>query len=208
MVRSDGFYNRAWAEKCIQFNEDVKTYLAVTPSVRTVVLASVFSQYMSGTDLIERATAPVGEASEKFRKTAGSEVLAIQALARTIQDIRSMGRKVVLMAPPPSALGVNFGRCLERKATGKLIFGAGLPSCAIPRNAYGKGPVASFLVRAESDLDVPIFRPDKFLCHDDICDVEMDGVFLYRDNGHLSYDGSRLLAKKLDLAGQLIRMAR
>jgi hypothetical protein len=40
---------------------------------------------------------------------------------------------------------------------------------------------------------------DTFLCDAKKCRTELDGTFLYRDEGHLSYDGSIVLVRAMHL---------
>jgi peptidoglycan/LPS O-acetylase OafA/YrhL len=201
---TDGWYNRSWASKCLRFNEDVLADLEKRPEVTTVVLASMFGQYLP----LNRLVVFASDGTEL--ETLATENLAAQALADTVRAVRALGKAVVLLAPPPSASGVDIGRCLELKAAGKTIWGADHPDCSIDEARYrtGAAPVHALLRRVSREADVPVFWPDEILCHAGICIVEMDGVPLYRDGGHLSYDGSRLLGVKLGLAERLQQMAR
>ncbi|GAB4203243.1 MAG: acyltransferase family protein [Tibeticola sp.] len=206
--RAEGWYNRAWAEKCIRFNDDVFSFLSRSPSVQAVVLGSMFGQYLPGSKLIVRRAGADG--AEAFAEVAPAESLATEALVRTIVGTRALGRRVVLVAPPPAASGVDFGRCLELRAAGKLILGADRPDCSIDEAKYRAqaAPVHALLRRVSREADVPIFWPDEFLCRDGTCVVELDGVPLYRDTGHLSVVGSRLLGERWRLAERLSKMAR
>ena len=204
VFRDEGAYNRTWATKCVRFNDDVIAELRGRPDVQTVVLASFFGQYLTGNKLIVRA--PDGAEQE----IEGSEDLAVQGLLATVQAVRAMGKRVVLVAPPPNASGVDFGRCLELKAGGKTIWGADKPDCAMDEARYrhAASSVHALLKRVSREADVPVFWPDEVLCSGGTCAVELDGVPLYRDVGHLSYDGSRLLGTKLGLGERLQKTAR
>lgn len=209
MFNSGGWYNRDWAKKCINFNADVLAYLSRTSSIDTVVLSSLYGQYLKGNRVLQGAA---GQASDDadFVETTGNEDLAARALGETIRSIRKLGKRVVLITPPPSASGVDFGRCLEMKAGNKLFFGADQPSCAILEQRYraGAAPVRSLIDRVARESDVGVIRLDEHLCHGGICAVELNGTPLYRDNGHLSVVGSRLLGQQMGLAGRLMEAAR
>jgi hypothetical protein len=43
-----------------------------------------------------------------------------------------------------------------------------------------------------------------FLCKDDICKSSYDDVFIYRDYGHLSHEGSAYLGKKMNFYQLLV----
>jgi hypothetical protein len=45
--QAGGWYNRAWGEKCVRFNDDVLAYLAAKPSVEVVVM-SIFLRAVPG----------------------------------------------------------------------------------------------------------------------------------------------------------------
>lgn len=202
--RTEGQYNRNWGTQCIQFSHDVLEDLRNRPYVETVVLGSWFAQYFAGNELVTNA--PDGTELE----VQGSQDIASLALKETVDALHGLGKRVVLMAPPPMASEVDFGRCLELKAAGKAILGADRPDCSLKEASYRKAaaPVHALLRRVSREADVPVFWLDEFLCHAGTCIVEMDGVPLYRDGGHLSYDGSRLLGVKLGLAERLQQMAR
>ena len=205
----EGWYNRTWAEGCVAFNDSVLSYIAATPSVEVVVLASLYGQYLAGNRLLTRT---VGTSTDipNFVVASGSEANAVAALNTTIAAIRKLGRRVVLVAPPPSGSGVDFGRCLELKAEGKAVLGADRADCSISERRYrdGRAPVRSLLDRVSRESGVAVVHLDEYLCKDGICVVELDHVALYRDHGHLSYEGSRVLGKKIGLTGILMNEAR
>lgn len=200
----EGFYNRKWAEECISFNDSVIEYLKKTPSIEVVVLSSTYDRYLIGNQLIRKSAA-----SQDFVVLHGSNQIADTALRSTISSVRAMGKKVVLIAPPPSS-GFNIGRCNELKSNGKLFIGADYPSCDISEERYHKyrAAVLSFLGKAPTDLDVSVVRIDDFLCRNGICSVDLNGIFLYRDEGHLSIEGSRQLGISMRLTEQLLVKAR
>ena len=208
--QSSGAYNRDWAMGCLAFNDSVAHYLARTPTVEVVVMASVFGQYLPGNRLLAFEGGDAQGLTGAVAERQGSEDRAAEALGGSIAAVRALGKRVVLVAPPPSASGIDFGRCLELKANGKAVFGAHMPSCAISEALFrvDRAPVQRLLRRVAAEANVPVFYLDEFLCQSGICAVELDGTFLYRDGGHLTYDGSRLLGKKLDLTNRLLALAR
>jgi SGNH domain (fused to AT3 domains) len=91
-------------------------------------------------------------------------------------------------------------RCAEREAMGLLTFGAE-PHCAIPATrARGLWPeVVEFLDRAESELRVPVVRLTEAMCDETTCHTMENGRSVYRDESHLSYDGSAVIARRARL---------
>lgn len=203
-VSRQGWYNRAWAETCLTFNDSVLAYLAATPSVDTVVMSSVYGQYLAGSNILAR-----GERGE-LTELAGESTTALRSLRRSITAARQMGKKVVLVAPPPSASGVDFGRCLELRTGGKAVMGADSESCAISEARFRseRVPVQDLLDQVSREENVTVIQPADYLCKAGTCAVELDGLGIYRDAGHLSHDGSRVLGIRMDLGNLLLRSAR
>lgn len=209
VFRPGGFYNRHWAEGCLSFNQSVLDYLADATSVEVVVLSSFLGQYLAGNRLIATVGVRASGSSGGVTEREGGEAIALEALRATIAAIRALGKRVVLVAPPPAS-DFDVGRCLELKANGKAVFGADNPSCAISEAHYRvlRADVLALLDRVANEAAVPLIRLDEFLCREGTCATEISGHFLYRDGGHLSYDGSRLLGQQLGLADRLMAMAR
>ena len=56
-----------------------------------------------------------------------------------------------------------------------------------------------FLKRLSDDADINVVRFDEILCSEQICATELDGTFVYGNGGHFSYEGSRLVAERMQL---------
>jgi len=117
---------------------------------------------------------------------------------------------VVVLAPPPSP-GFHVGRCIERRDSGLLSFG-GPPDCAFSlAGARERGrAVAAFLNAIAVRADVAVIDPTPALCNaaTNHCPTEIDGRIIYRDAGHLSYEGSVVLAQRMHLDSEVRRLAR
>jgi peptidoglycan/LPS O-acetylase OafA/YrhL len=199
-------HRRANAPDCINFNDSVVAYLAATPSVEVVVMVSEYDQYLAGRGLLIREGSA---AAVRFTEQEGSEDLAAQALGKSIAAVRGLGKRVILVAPPPSN-DTDIGRCLELKATGKAIMGADFSDCAISENHYKAhlADVSSLLERVSRDENVPVFHLAEFLCQGGKCMTELGEIFLYNDRIHLSHEGSRLIGERIHLAERLMTEAR
>ena len=120
---------RSWSEQCLRFNKSVFEYLANESSIRVVVVSSLLAQYLY-------------PAWDHYRwrilKMAGGELveyepsvsLAIEGMRKTVDQVRALGKRIVVVAPPPSS-GFDIGLCLDRKANGKVILGASA-RCEVP----------------------------------------------------------------------------
>ena len=198
---TDG-YPRAYALDCLSFNQSVIEYLRATPSIRTVALSSAFYPYFD-------------EARHLVQRSAGGdadilpdEAVALRTLRATIEAIRATGKRVVLVAPPPST-GFDYTHCLERKARGRTVFGS-FTDCSMPAAEYraSKALVLDFLEKIRREANVEVIAFDALLCDATRCATELDGTIVYRDEGHLSYDGARLVGRRMDLARRLLALAR
>lgn len=195
-------YTREFAERCLTFNDSVVTYLATHPEIRIVVLSSPFYEYF---DPARQVLHVVDGQVRVEQPDAGT---ALHALVATIARIRALGRRVVIVAPPPST-GFDYTHCLERKARNRMLLGSFI-NCNIPLAQYraSKREVFAFLQQVHARADVGVVSFDPFLCDARECRTELDGTFLYRDEGHLSYDGSVALARAMHLDALIATAAR
>ncbi len=198
-----GANDQRWAESCIKFNDSVMEYVRKSETINTVVISSVLVLYLSDPNyaLLSR--------SDTGLKVAGpDENAAIDALRTTVEAIRKTGKRVVLIAPPPKG-NFNVGACLERRITGKAVFGAPF-NCAIPMANYRteQSAVLRLLDRVPIAANLDVIKFDPLLCDDLECAVTKGDALLYRDEGHFSFEGSRVMAKSMDLSGLVQKFAR
>ena len=191
--------DQAWAEQCIAFNDSIVDFLRGAPSIDTVVLSSPFEAYVT-TENFEQVT----RAGNAFVSSPVSIAAARASLGRTVDAIRALGKKVILVAPPPSS-EFDIGGCLERQIGGKIAFGGRL-GCVVDRSEYQArhAEVLRLLDAVSAQARVAVIRFDPWLCNATTCETYVEGTMIYRDTGHLSYAGSRWLAKHMQLA-KLIR---
>ncbi len=198
------FYTRHWAESCIEYNRSVLDHIKESAHIKTVILASPFRQYLISND---------GRHKWQLWTTGGGGAEAVEPgqkvlldhLGRTIETLRKMGKKVVVVGPTPSS-DFNVGSCLERTAKGKLVLGAPTADCSIPYADHLRknGAVNAFLDQLEVSADVEVIRLDEALCSKGVCMTKLGATYLYVDGGHLTYDGARVLSEKIGL-GRLAR---
>jgi len=205
MAPINATYSKQWARGCLAWNRSVLLSLGRTPSIRVVVLSSLFSQYVPEAEpgwstLIESANASHIVPRDRER--------LIAALESTVRAIHATGRRVVLVTPPPSA-GVDSGRCLARRGAGLVSIGM-RPDCRFTRADYLRysAPVRSVLEEVARRGIVPIIDFDPVLCSGSLCSTSAGGLPLYRDDVHLSIDGSRYVAGQMQLADRIRREAR
>ena len=195
----DTRFARPWAEFCIQFNESVLTYILQNPSIKTVLLSSAFGVYVE----------PVGQ---RFLIDDKMEAVSIDAATErfleTISLLRRAGRRVIVIAPPPSlGIKINIGDCLERMAIGFPVYLSGRSGCnfSYPKYLQNAKSTIGFLKSIEEKGNVEVIWPERVICSRDMCATQLRDTFLYSDAGHLTYDGSVLVVKLLKLDERLAR---
>ena len=186
-----------WSEACLKSNKSVRVYLAATPSIRYVILSSPFGQYF-GRDLV----------LDTGKWVSGSPELATEYLGRTVSALRAMGKKVVIVSPPPSA-GFDIGRCIERLKSSLPTWNAP-QNCSISVSSFHEtyGKVNSMLRDTSRIYDVPVIWLSDYLCDVKNCKIFYNDIPIYRDSGHLSYSGSEAIFKGFDLFNQIVNAAR
>jgi SGNH domain (fused to AT3 domains) len=194
-------YDRAWAERCIEFNQSVLDYLRRHKSIETVVLSAALTPYVA------RGWVGVLKTGDSLKAVPVGMDTAADALRQTAAALRAAGKKVVLVAPPPAA-DFDIGACLERKLAGRIALGAP-DGCNVSTRAYHtqRTEVLALLDAAER-AGVPVMRFDPFLCNTNTCRTTLGSTMIYRDAGHLSHDGSRLLATHMNWAKMIELQAR
>jgi hypothetical protein len=187
--------DKAWAQRCIGFNQSVIDFLRTTTTIDTVVLSSPFSAYVT-----QENYEHVIQTDQTFSSVPVSATAAQSGQRRTVEAIRLLGKKVVLIAPPPSS-DFDIGGCLERQISGMIAFG-GRKGCTIDRAEYltKRADVLELLKSVSVAANVAVIRFDPYLCHENVCATLLDRTMIYRDVGHLSYAGSELLARRMQLA--------
>lgn len=199
-----GSYDAAWAARCIDFNDSVLAYLAATPSVHTVVLSSPFGQFLGNGHFLLKRHAAHGE----LHQVAAGLPEAVPGLKRTVDAIRALGKRVVVVAPPPHA-GFDAGRCIERLQAGLAVMGAH-PDCSINRASFEReqNEVLEFLAQLPQQADIATIDFRAYLCNAQQCKTHLGDTFIYRDDGHFSHEGSVLMATQYDLHHKIRQLAR
>jgi SGNH domain (fused to AT3 domains) len=188
-------HQKPWAQSCIRFNDSALKFVSDTPTIDTVVLASVFNQYVDG----ENRQQLVGNSLQPV-----SVEISAERFLETISALRKLGKRVIVLAPPPSVT-FDIGACLERKSAGLPVFVGGRIDCNFGYSDYlaAKRNVIELLKIVEGRTDTEIVWPEKLTCNAEarggVCVTQVDRIPLYRDSGHLTSDGSILLAQMLRL---------
>ena len=175
------------ALNCIEFNWEVFEWLK-NSSVKYVVIASPFAGLTDNKSMVD--------ASGKVYRN-GTTVTA-EGIQNIIRRIRESGRIPIIVSPPPSN-GTNLGQCLVNRT----LKGMELQSCD-----FGENDIVEVKSRAERFLtsldNANVITIRSAVCEFGQCYASKDGIFIYRDSGHLSYEGSQFLGKKLGLYNRIV----
>ena len=179
--------------ECVDHNEAVMRWLATQPGIDTVVMSSPFL-HLNG-------DAPLVLADGTIVPNDG--VSEWPYLEQTIARVRAMGKSVVIVSPTPGSR-LDLGRCLTRSS----ILGRDLDACNFPLDGQSRARSYAALESFAARLAVPFVRLSDLICPDGRCRAHAGSVMIYRDDGHLSREGSSYIGRTEDLAGIIKRASR
>lgn len=172
----------SWGAGCLEFTQEVRTWLRENETVKYAVLSSVFSQYFSTeTRLLHRS----GDIS------AGTIAQTSREFEKTLSELNEMGITPIIFSPPPTN-EVDLGRCLAKAEWRGIDFEA----CSFDDDDLSEARQNAYTFLANIDADISLVRLDELICTDARCLPYQDAHYIYRDAGHLSHEGSAYLGKK------------
>ncbi len=170
----------------MDFNDAALEQAVDAPSIRYVVLSSRFR--ILHEEVLSRGGKIVrGEVHDRILKEIGEMVVLL----------RHAGKHPVFVSPPPGT-GRDIGKCL---ATATLFSEA--ERCNFTPKEFGGETRRVRELLAELSEIMPVVMLDEGLCAQDVCDMRIGDVFMYRDAGHLTVDGAALLGLKMGRADQI-----
>lgn len=185
-------YPRDWALGCLDFNRKVMEWLSKNRSVQVAILSSPLAQYL--------------DPESRYLTDAGigavdTSVLS-QAFRKTLARIEDMGVVPIVVSPPPRG-PFDVGRCL----VSAVRFGADLTRCNFQRGDYELRQAGVISLLKEIDIRYPVVWLADHMCDWETCRAARGRTTLYRDVGHLSYEGSEYLGKELKVFSSAIERA-
>lgn len=188
-----GTLTQEWAHECLERNNRLRSWLRSHPGVvKYAILSSRFDRFTSGHAHLMLASGEVQEAAPHV----------LEHFRRTLETLRELGIVPIVVAPPPSD-GRDHGRCAASTVTERLP--AATCNFRLAPDSAAAEPIRRFLREVERKERVVWL--DDVICPDGVCTPVRGGVFIYRDDGHLSNEGSVYLGRKLDLY-RLVRESR
>jgi peptidoglycan/LPS O-acetylase OafA/YrhL len=175
------------AQNCIAFNDSVFQYLSDS-TVKYVVLSSPFERFYDNRTMVD---------SEGRLHSNGAEI-TLSGLLDLVERIRKLGKIPVIFTPPPSN-GKDLGNCLLRNE----LRGYSLNNCDFERENIS--PIKSEITRTlQSILTANVVDLTSLICDREVCSTSLEGVYLFRDTGHLSYEGSTKLGETYDFYNLIV----
>lgn len=169
---------------CINNNDEILNFLRKTPTIKHVVLASLFHQYaLPDWRLLLRD----GNVIDTDPATVD------RALRNTLDQLKQVGVEVVIISPTPQD-GRDVGRC----AIKAMMNDRSADVCNIALDDVERAQKNRFDLLRGIEKEVRIIWLADGMCEGGICKAMMDGKIIYRDDGHLSIEGSAYLGRKMD----------
>lgn len=184
----DSKRNRSWAEGCMAFNREVKTWIEQTPSLRYAVLSSPFRAYVGeGRQVLFEGEALPGEPG-----------LIARELINTVAYLEANGIAVILVSSPPSN-GENMGMCMARR----VWRGSDPSACKIALPEYEEYDAEVLEIWRTVAERTEVIMLSDYMCKNAVCDAFVDQSFLYMDHGHLSKTGATFLGSDERLSARI-----
>jgi hypothetical protein len=176
------------AQECIDFNDQVAAYLKGADNIKFVIMSSPYGGF-------ERATF---DRTGQRRDTIDEDYSYTQ-MVETAEMIVSLGKVPVFVTPPP-AKGTDIGQCLGSALARQLP----LSVCNYSNADMSLEIIQTYDVMDQLKDHYTVIDLRDTLCFSGVCTTEAEGVFLYRDTGHLSVEGSSLIGREMDPFRSLI----
>lgn len=166
------------ASDCFAFNQNVIEQLS-SSSPMHILLSSEFALNEKNLWDQNGNLVPRVEAVNVFSNS----------LIETIQVLETIGHKVTVISPPPEP-GWDVGECLSKM----LRFDFAKDSCNFNATSIVNNEI--FSIFENIPINTSVVRLDNAICRDGQCNAFQNGVFIYRDKGHLSIEGSNYLGSE------------
>ena len=191
-------YKRA----CIEYQRTLADWIKQNPNLKLAILSANWVTYpfeSADRRTVEPNGLPLHPDTDQTASELGIKPTDTRYyLISTVLQLKETGAKVHLIGQVPHLF--NHGglplRCLANAVANKTSTEA----CGVPAKGARDPlkPSNAFLNQLANHIDgVTAAVPSDVLCDEKRCSVMRNGVFLYRDPGHINAPGARYLASKL-----------
>ncbi len=192
----------SWAQKCLAFNQSALDHAIKNPDIKLVVIASAW-MHMLNVPLHVKITGDEAQAIQLSKDD------IIEAIDQTVSILKKSGKKVVLVAPPPS-LGFNIAKCHEQRDRKQLRIGLQQvrEDCRLDFARYlERDKALNAIFEALREKNIAIYSFAENLCNNEFCETKLDEVILYQDSGHLSISGAIYYEHRFSMYDELNKLA-
>ncbi|HEY6093488.1 MAG TPA: acyltransferase family protein [Gallionellaceae bacterium] len=193
-----GAFEKGAIDGCVEYTNRVLLFVERTSSIRTVVMSSRGPIYLTGEGYNEKDVGQRIITLKDRPEVTDYRQIFEMAMRNTIQRLIAKHKQIIFVLDVPE-LGFDPALCI--KSNRPVSFTTKLKTpCAISRQEYNKRnddyrrTVLSVLKNYPT---VKIYDAAAELCDDDKCWAMKEGKMLYRNDDHLSIEGSRYIAKGL-----------
>lgn len=182
----------AQARQCVGFNDSTFKFISDTPSIKTVILAGSYGQYMQDTfESISFDTSGVMQIEKSTPKRAMKDMQVV------VEKLKALGKQVVIISPPPP-INTTIVSCIQAEMASPSLTNQS-SKCLLDRKLFERSHknVLNLMKYAETSLGAKVIYLSDALCDAKSCKTIIDGVPIYRDPGHLSNTGSVKLYQKM-----------
>lgn len=187
-----GRYDARFGQRCIAFNDQVIDYIKEN-NIELVIASSAMRP------AIRRLYTRSGDTLPQ-----GSLNAVIDSMRETTERVEAAGARIVWVSPPPTN-GENLSSCAVQAITQGH---ASDEMCRITLESTRAANTAELEVLEASQLFVPMVFLSDLLCDAEYCSTLIGGNIVYRDEGHLSIEGARLLGEQYNLGREIRRASR
>ena len=194
------FLDVGWRQKeCRNLSLEIRDkVLRQSPSIKTVILAGWWNQYLQHfKDENAKLIDPRPEDTNNLDVNTSESVFQV-TLKRTLDELRKHNKEIIFVVDNPT-MSFDPKNCINSRP---LTFGlrAVQEPCAIPRAKYDK-EYLSYMTIVKSVLqdypEVRIFDATDMFCDAQYCWAMRNDIIYFRDNNHLSLEGSDIVGASL-----------
>ena len=182
----------AQARQCVGFNDSTFKFISDTPSIKTVILAGSYGQYMQDTfESISFDTSGVMQVEKSTPERAMKDMQVV------VEKLKALGKQLVIISPPPP-INTTIVSCIQAEMASPSLTNQS-SKCLLDRKLFERSHknVLNLMKYAETSLGAKVIYLSDALCDAKSCKTIIDGVPIYRDPGHLSNTGSVKLYQKM-----------
>ncbi len=183
---------RKWT--CLAYQQQIIKFLDENPQLKLVILASNWASYqypdmVGHNGLVIDPAAPVTETRGPYEFQ--------RHLETTVAFLRDRGLKVMIIGQVPYVKDLPFACAVSARRRGDSGNDCGFPAKSVRDQIEVSNSAIAEVSKRESGVESRL--PSDVICDKEHCYTVMDGLFLYRDHGHLNAVAARHLAQHFQL---------